>query len=69
MAFRISGQDGKFLILFKNGLKNANRITVAAASPRVIASVPPNAAYFIEKMHKKEVREYAKISFIKDSAA
>ncbi len=45
------------------------RRIVANASPRVIASALPDAAYFAEKIAKKDVKIYAKINFTKDSRA
>ena len=45
------------------------RRIVANASPRVIASALPDAAYFAEKIAKNDVKIYAKINFTKDSRA
>ena len=50
------------------GARKIKRISVAKASPKVSASAAPATAYFREKMLKKQVKIYAKISFIKDSA-
>lgn len=47
---------------------NINRISVAKASPAVIARVAPETAYFKEKIPRIQVKAYARSSLRADSA-